>query len=105
MLADVDQWFRDYDPKSKIRDIVKNTNCRLTYQDTISYELLAAGGEDIKLALKRQMGAALGNMIVEKTRFTMTDDSHGMIKRVRASVYVFTEAELMKLVEDIHDAR
>ena len=104
-MYDTSQWVKDYDPKGKIKDIIRASNCRLEYMDSISAEAIEQGSDSYRQHIKKNMAYAMGEAMLKKIKFTATDDPQTMTKRIRAHAYVFTDEEIMKLVEDILDAR
>ena len=103
-MYDTSQWVKEYDPKGKIKEIIRNSNCRLEYVDSISLDAINNAGDAFKTHIKKNMSYAMGEAMLNKIKFTATEDLHTMTKKVRAHVYVFTDEEIMKLVEDIIDA-
>lgn len=105
MGYDTSQWVNDYDPKGKIRDIIRASNCRLEYTDSIAREAIELSNDSYKQHIKKNMAYAMGEEMLKKIKFTASEDPQTMTKRIRAHVYVFNDQEIMKLVEDILDAR
>lgn len=103
-MYNTDQWIKEYDPKGKFRQIVQDANCCLVYNEEISAEAMAQGSDSYKQHIKKNMAYVMGEAMLPKISYTVTDNPHTQTKRIRAKVFVFTEAEILKLVEDILNA-
>ena len=100
-MYNTDQWVKDYDPKGKIRQLVQDANCCLVYNEEISAQAIEMGADEYKQRIKKNMAYVMGEAMLPKITYTVTDNPHTQTKKIRARVYVFTETELMNLVEDI----
>lgn len=102
MKYNVDSWIEKHNPfTAQISNIISNSASKLTYQASVSTDLLNLADVDYKEHIRRQMAQGLCDQIVERTKFTAVQDPYTRQQHIRASVYVFSGDQLKKFIEDI----
>lgn len=89
-------------PRSRIVDSLRNN--LLTVTEKIPHIALEELGEDqFKKRSKVALSAMLTQEIIKKTKFTMLNSVTTNSTITKARVYVFSEEEMNKLIEDIEN--